>query len=84
MGTGVVHESTRLKTIDNVIRFLQFQKDRVGKGEITPSTLRNYVKSLKLLCDVFTTQQLNKLFVTYLFTLLGDTFLNSFLALKIL
>jgi hypothetical protein len=39
-------------TIEQVVRFLQFQKDRVEKGEITPSTLRNYVKSLKLLSDV--------------------------------
>lgn len=38
--------------IEQVVRFLQFQKDRVEKGEITPSTLRNYVKSIKLLCDV--------------------------------
>ncbi len=28
------------------------QKDRVEKHEITASTLRNYVKSIKLLCDV--------------------------------
>jgi hypothetical protein len=38
--------------IEQVIRFLQFQKDRIEKGEITPSTLRNYVKSIKLFCDV--------------------------------
>jgi integrase len=38
--------------IQQVIRFLQFQKDRVEKGEISPSTLRNYVKSIKLFCDV--------------------------------
>jgi hypothetical protein len=34
-------------TIEQVIRFLQFQKDRVQKDEITPSTLRNYGKILK-------------------------------------
>jgi hypothetical protein len=39
-------------SVEQVIRFLQFQKDRVEKREITPPTLRNYVKSLKLLCDV--------------------------------
>ena len=38
--------------IEQVVSFLQFQKDRVEKGEITPSTLRNYVKSIKLFCDV--------------------------------
>ena len=38
--------------VEQVIRFLQFQKDRVEEGEITPSTLRNYVKSIKLFCDL--------------------------------
>ena len=38
--------------LEQVIRFLQFQKNRVEKGRITPSTLRNYVKSIKLFCDV--------------------------------
>src|SRR5215469_6826514 len=38
--------------VEQVIWFLQFQKDRVEKSEITPSTLSNYVKSLKLFCDV--------------------------------
>ena len=39
-------------SVEQVIRFLQFQKDRVEKGETTPSTLLNYVKSIKLFCDV--------------------------------
>ena len=34
--------------INQVITFLQFQKDRVQKGEITAATLRNFVKSIKL------------------------------------
>jgi hypothetical protein len=34
-----------------VITFLQFQKDRVQKGEITAATLRNFVKSIKLFCE---------------------------------
>jgi hypothetical protein len=38
--------------IEQVVRFLQFQKDRIEKGEITSATLRNYVKSIKLFCDV--------------------------------
>jgi len=38
--------------IGQIVRFLQFQKDRVEKGEITAATLRNYVKSLKLFCNV--------------------------------
>jgi len=45
--------SSELKwTVGQVIKFLQFQKDRVEEGRITPSTLRNYVKSIKLFCDV--------------------------------
>jgi hypothetical protein len=32
--------------IELVVRFLRFQKNKVEKGEITPSTLRNYVKSI--------------------------------------
>jgi hypothetical protein len=38
--------------LNQVITFLQFQKDRVQKGEITAATLRNFVKSIKLFCDV--------------------------------
>jgi hypothetical protein len=37
--------------INQVITFLQFQKDRVQKGEITAATLRNFVKSIKLFCE---------------------------------
>ena len=37
---------------DQVIKFLQFQKNRTQKGEITAATLRNFVKSIKLFCDV--------------------------------
>ena len=33
------------------IRFLQYQKERVEKGEIAAGTLRNSVKSLKAFCD---------------------------------
>jgi hypothetical protein len=32
----------------NIISFLQFQKERVQKEEITGATLRNFVKSIKL------------------------------------
>jgi integrase len=35
-----------------IIRFLQFQKSRVSRNEITGSTLRNYVKVLKLFCEM--------------------------------
>jgi hypothetical protein len=35
-----------------VIKFLQFQKDRVQREEITGATLRNFVKSIKLFCEM--------------------------------
>jgi hypothetical protein len=35
-----------------IIRFLQFQKGRVSRDEITGSTLRNHVKVLKLFCEM--------------------------------
>ncbi len=31
-----------------IIEFLQFQKDRVERREISPATLRNFVKAIKL------------------------------------
>jgi integrase len=37
--------------LNQVIRFLQFQKERVENKEITAATLRNFVKSLKIFCD---------------------------------
>ena len=38
--------------VNVIIRFLQYQKDRVNRKEITGSTLRNYVKVLKLFCEM--------------------------------
>jgi len=38
-------------TLTHCIRFLQYQKQRVEKGEIAAGTLRNSVKSLKAFCD---------------------------------
>ena len=38
-------------TLNQVIRFLQFQKERVEKEEITAATLKNFVKSLKVFCE---------------------------------
>ena len=37
--------------IAQVIIFLQFQKERVHNREITASTLRNFIKAIKLFCD---------------------------------
>ena len=37
---------------NNIIKFLQYQKDRVEKTEITGGTLRNFVKTIKLFCEM--------------------------------
>jgi hypothetical protein len=36
----------------NILRFLHSQKERVERKEITASTLRNYVKTIKMFCEV--------------------------------
>lgn len=36
----------------NVLRFAQQQKERVERKEISPSTLRNYIKAIKLFCEM--------------------------------
>lgn len=38
--------------LNKIIAFLQFQKERTEKGEITPATLANFVKALKLFCEI--------------------------------
>ena len=37
---------------NNIIRFTQLQKDRFNRKEITAGTIRNYVKSIKLFCQM--------------------------------
>ena len=37
---------------NNIIKFLQFQKERVAQEEITAATLRNFVKTIKLFCEM--------------------------------
>jgi integrase len=36
----------------NIIKFLQYEKERVEKEEITGATLRNFVKTIKLFCEM--------------------------------
>jgi integrase len=36
----------------SIVRFLQFQRERVEREEITGATLRNYVKAIKLFCEM--------------------------------
>jgi hypothetical protein len=35
-----------------IVKFLQFQKERVEKQEITRATLRNFIKAIKLFCEM--------------------------------
>jgi hypothetical protein len=37
---------------NNILRFLHYQKERVEKKEITAGTLHNYVKTLKMFCEI--------------------------------
>ena len=39
-------------TLTQIIRFLQYQKERVENKEITSGTLKNFVKSLKVFCEM--------------------------------
>src|SRR6476469_5617561 len=36
----------------SIVKFLQFQKERVEKEEISGATVRNFVKALKLFCEM--------------------------------
>ena len=35
-----------------IVRFLQYQKNRVENKEITGATLRNFIKAIKLFCEM--------------------------------
>lgn len=37
---------------ERLIRFISFQNERVKKGEISPSTVPNYFKAVKLFCEM--------------------------------
>jgi len=36
----------------NIFRFINFQKERIERGEISEGTLCNYLKALKLFCNM--------------------------------
>jgi hypothetical protein len=38
--------------LNNVLKFLLIQKERVEKKEITGATVRNYIKTIKLFCEM--------------------------------
>jgi hypothetical protein len=46
-----VHKDTNWG-LNKIIFFLQFQKERTEKGEITAATLSNFVKALKLFYEI--------------------------------
>ena len=37
---------------NSILKFMQFQLDRANRKEITGSTIRNYLKSIKLFCEM--------------------------------
>lgn len=39
-------------TFNTIMKFTYFQKERVDRKEITGATVRNYVKSIKLFCEM--------------------------------
>jgi hypothetical protein len=39
-------------TLNQIIKFLLYEKSRVEKGEITGATLRNFLKSIKIFCEM--------------------------------
>jgi hypothetical protein len=46
------YSKTNINWMQNqIIRFLQFQKQRVENKKIAAATLKNFVKSLKVFCD---------------------------------
>lgn len=45
-------KQTQIQQDTRIMAFLQFQKERVDKREITGATLRNFVKPIKLLCEM--------------------------------
>lgn len=38
--------------LNNILRFLQLYKERVERKEISGATLRNYIKTIKLFCEL--------------------------------
>ncbi len=36
----------------SIVKFFQFQRERVEKEEISGATLRNFVKAIKLFCQI--------------------------------
>jgi hypothetical protein len=52
-------------TVNQIIRFLQFQKERVENKEITAATLKNFLKSLKVFYEAMNKTILQVLLWTF-------------------
>ena len=39
-------------TFNNILKFMQFLLERFDRKEITGSTIRNYLKRIKLFCEI--------------------------------
>ena len=43
-----------------IVNFLQFQRERVEKEEVTGASLRNFVKAIKLFCEMSESNYMEK------------------------
>jgi hypothetical protein len=48
---GVKAKADRTWLVNNIVKYLQAHKSRAERKEITGSTLRNYIKPIKLFCE---------------------------------
>ncbi len=46
---------------NDLLKFMQFHLDRVNRKEITRATVRNYLKSIKLFCEMADSHILEKI-----------------------
>jgi hypothetical protein len=48
---GLKAKADRTWIVNNIVKYLQVHKNRAERKEITGSTLRNYIKPIKLFCE---------------------------------
>jgi hypothetical protein len=48
----IKEEGNNQWVFNNILKFMQFHLDRVNRKEITGATVRNYLKSIKLFCEM--------------------------------
>jgi hypothetical protein len=49
---GILQIRDSMWAFNSILEFLQTQKERFNRKEITAGTIRNYVKSIKLFCQM--------------------------------